>query len=104
LEPGRRWRVFANVGYFYRYRPLRGLAPDTMLSLDVDQADPLDDKAENSYFLWERGKPPEVVVEIVSDRTGGELAYKMSQYALGQVPYYAVFDPRRRLGSEQLQT
>ena len=74
-----------------------------MLSLDIEQEDPLLDDPARSYFLWERGKPPEVVVEIVSDRAGEELGTKLTQYAAGQVPYYAVFDPRRLLGDELLR-
>ena len=103
LAPGRRWMVFANVGYFYRTRPTRGLAPDAMLSLDVEPGDALVEQADRSYFLWERGKPPEVVVEVVSDRSGEELGHKRIQYARGLVPYYAVFDPRLLLGDELLQ-
>ena len=103
LAPGRRWMVFANVGYFFRTKPTRGLAPDAMLSLDVEQGDPLIELADRSYFLWERGKPPEVAVEVVSDRTGEELGNKRVQYARGMVPYYAVFDPRLLLGEELLQ-
>jgi hypothetical protein len=103
LAVGRRWEVFTNVGYFYRSRPTKGLAPDTMLSLDVEQGDPLAELADRSYFLWERGKPPEVVIEVVSDYAGEELGTKRTQYAQGRVAYYAVFDPRCLLSTELLQ-
>jgi hypothetical protein len=103
LAPGRRWMVFSNVGYFYRTHPTAGLAPDVMLSLDVEPGDPLHVQADRSYFLWERGKPPEVVVEFVSNRPGAELSDKRVEYARGLVPYYAVFDPRCRLSNEVLQ-
>ena len=61
--------VQANVGYFYAYR-LPPLVPDVMLTLDVQPAGELHTKEGHSYFQWLMGKPPEVVIEIVSDRAG----------------------------------
>jgi hypothetical protein len=43
------------------------------------------------------------VVEIVSNREGGELARKRERYAQLGVAYYVVFDPQRLLGEEMLQ-
>ncbi len=34
-------------------------------------------KKHRSYFMWEFGKPPEVVIEIVSNREGEELERKL---------------------------
>lgn len=48
-----------------------------------------------SYFVWEFGKPPEVAVEVVSNRKGGETGEKMEIYARVGFWYYAIFDPDR---------
>jgi Uma2 family endonuclease len=42
----------------------------------------------HSYFLWLYGKPPDIVVEIVSNRESGELDHKLGSYARMGVPYY----------------
>ncbi len=103
-EPRRFW-VAANVGIFSSVH-LPGIAPDVFLSLDV--AAPADLRAtdQRSYFMWEHGKAPEVVIEIVSDRRGNELGSKLKDYARMGVTYYAVFDPfhalREEMGGEVL--
>ncbi|MEJ7710038.1 MAG: hypothetical protein WKF84_09295 [Pyrinomonadaceae bacterium] len=65
-------RVFlaaANVGLFPSvHQP--PLVPDVFLSLDVEVADDWYEKSHRSYFFWEFGKAPEVVIEIVSNRKG----------------------------------
>lgn len=89
-------RVFladANVGVF-RGLHLPPLVPDMFLSLDVRVGDA--DwwlKQNRSYFVWVHGKPPDVVVEVVSNEKGGELDRKMQGYAWMGVPYYVVYDP-----------
>ncbi len=84
----------ANVGLFPSIHQTP-LAPDVFLSLDVS---PPENWHENrSYFFWEYGKGPEVVIEIVSNRKGGELGNKHYRYARMGVTYYVVFDPKLRL-------
>src|SRR5579884_2440219 len=74
---GRPFQVLSNVGLFYASRErTTPLAPDVMLSLDVSPGD-LSERANRSYFVWERGKPPDVVIEIVSDRRGDEGTLKL---------------------------
>jgi Uma2 family endonuclease len=96
----------ANVGIF-RSVHLPAIVPDVFLSLDV--AAPADLRAtdQRSYFMWESGKGPEVVVEIVSNRKGQELGSKLKDYARMGVTYYVVFDPlhelREELGGEVLR-
>jgi hypothetical protein len=46
---------------------------------------------------------PEVIIEIVSDRRGGEEDYKMSEYSRMRIPYYVIFDPSNWLGGETLR-
>jgi Uma2 family endonuclease len=89
---GHSFMVFSNVGVFFEVRN-PALVPDVMLAIDVRIGDDLRQRENRSYFIWERGKPPDLVIEVVSDRRGDEDAYKMRQYARGGVPYYVIFDP-----------
>jgi Uma2 family endonuclease len=92
----------ANVGVFYgEGQP--AIVPDALVSLDVELAADLWPKPNRSYFIWRFGKPPDAVVEIVSNREGGELARKRERYAHLGVAYYVVFDPQRVLGEEMLR-
>lgn len=89
---GRTFFTAANVGIFYAlHEP--PLVPDVFLSMDVQPREEWDDKDRRTYFCWEFGKPPEVAVEIISNRKGGELSRKFSNYARLNVWYYIVFDP-----------
>ncbi len=93
-NPGRPFLALANVGLFYGlHEP--PLVPDMMLSLDVRPADDIWKKRNRTYFVWEFGKPPEVAVEIVSNRVGGETVEKVQKYAQAGVRYYVIFDPQR---------
>ncbi len=90
----------ANVGIFPSiHQP--PLAPDVFLSVDVNA--PENWHENRAYFMWEYGKAPEVVIEIVSNRKGGELGNKKLHYVRMGVQYYIVFDPKRRLSDEVLQ-
>jgi hypothetical protein len=86
----------AKVGLFYAMAE-PPLAPDFFLSLDVRPRADWHEKKNRSYFLWEFGKVPEVVVEIVSNREGGELGHKLDGYARMGVLYYIVYDPQLKL-------
>jgi Uma2 family endonuclease len=82
----------ANVGLFYTYK-IPPLVPDVMLSLEVAVPEDWSQKRNRSYFVWELGKPPDVAIEIVSNKKGEELTDKLEKYARAGVIYYAVFDP-----------
>jgi Uma2 family endonuclease len=90
-----RFLALSNVGLFYAdHEP--ALVPDVMLSLGVEAPKgDLGKKENRSYFIWHfGGKPPEVVIEIVSNLKGGELSEKMEKYATpAHIPYYVVYDP-----------
>jgi Uma2 family endonuclease len=92
----------ANVGLFYAVRQ-PPLVPDVLLSLDVEAPGELMAKEHRSYFLWEFGKAPEAVVEIVSNAEGGETADKMVKYAQIGILYYAIYDPDGAVQSEPLR-
>lgn len=86
----------SNVGIF-RSVYLPGIAPDVFISLDVP---PPADRETRSYFMWEHGKAPEVVLEIVSNRKGNETGSKLKEYAQMGVLYYVVYDPFSMLHAE----
>jgi Uma2 family endonuclease len=89
---GRSFLAVSNVGLFYADK-IPPLVPDVMLSLDVPVGRSPKQKENNSYFTWIIGKPPDVVIEIVSDRRGGEEDFKKDEYAKIGVRYYVIFDP-----------
>ncbi len=95
--------VLVNVGWFYQ-RKTPAIVPDCLLSLDVTYPKDLHVKAGHSYFQWDMGKPPEVVIEAVSDRSGGEEFFKKDLYARLGVAHYAVFDPEHLLSEDTLRT
>ena len=98
----RRFIALANVGLFAAIRQPPQV-PDMLLSLDVELPHDLWPKSHRSYFVWEYGKPPEVVVEVVSNREGGEDTEKLHRYARMAVPYYVIFDPEKHLSTEILR-
>lgn len=91
-----------DVGLFYSINEA-ALVPDVMLSLGVTVPDDWSQKRNRSYFVWELGKPPEVAIEIVSNKKGHELDRKLADYARAGVAYYAIFDPLEQLSQEILQ-
>jgi hypothetical protein len=99
---GRPFLAVANVGLFYALKQ-PPLVPDTMLSLDVEVTHDFLAKRHRSYFLWEFGKRPEAVIEIVSNKEGGEGDVKMLKYAQIGIPYYAIFDLGHEIQAEDLR-
>lgn len=91
----------ADVGLFYGLK-IPPLVPDVMLSLEVAVPEDWSQKRNRSYFVWEFGKPPEVAIEIVSNKKGEELGEKLEKYARAGVIYYAVFDPLLLLEGSQM--
>ena len=92
----------ANVGLFTMAEQTV-LVPDLLLSLDVRAPDDPFLKINRSYFVWNYGKPPDVVVEIVSNAKGGELGNKLLDYARMGVAYYVVYDPEGHISDAPLR-
>ena len=68
----------ANVGVFHTDgQP--AIVPDVFLSFDVQVPENWWDKQNRSYLVWKFGKPPEVVIEIVSNKVGDELGNKLKE-------------------------
>ncbi|MGL5058983.1 MAG: Uma2 family endonuclease [Microcoleus sp.] len=94
--------VAANVGLFNSIRQ-PGIAPDVFLSLNISAAEDWWEKKVRSYLFWEFGKPPEVVIEIISPTPGNELGSKLRDYARMRIMYYVVYDPLQELGDAVLR-
>jgi Uma2 family endonuclease len=92
----------ANVGVFPAPHQ-SPLVPDVFVSMDVPLPPNLQNKQDRSYFVWKMGKPPDVVIEIVSNRKGGEADDKLQDYAQLGVPYYIILDPFKRLSKRRLR-
>ena len=97
------WTAVSGGG---KCRALRGAAqsghcPGALLSLDVTV--PEDWWTTRSYFVWEFGKAPDVVIEIVSNTKGEEKGTKRRDYARIGIPYYIIYDPRQILRGDVLE-
>lgn len=87
-----------NVGLFYALKK-PPLVPDYLLSVGVEFPTDIWPKQNRSYFVWNYGKPPDLVLEIVSSTDGGEADTKRRLYAEIGVPYYVIHDPLNLLGA-----
>lgn len=94
--------AFANVGLFYA-AGTPAIVPDVLLSVDVRLPENLFPKISRSYFVWAYGKPPEVAIEIVSNRQGGEDSDKLSLYQSVRVGNYFIYDPEFHLSKAALR-
>jgi Uma2 family endonuclease len=91
----------ADVGLFHKLSE-QAIVPDVMVSLDVEVPEDWWEDHNRSYMIWEFGKAPEIVIEIVSNKVGGE-EQKLERYARAGVPYYAIYDPRLFIGKRPLR-
>ncbi|SFE65155.1 Uma2 family endonuclease [Thermoflexibacter ruber] len=91
----------ANVGIYYAINK-PAVVPDVFVSLDVNYPPDIWEKAHRVYMLWQLGKPPDVVIEIVSNTVGHEGGRKFDIYARMGVPYYVVLDPLQHINKEKL--
>ncbi len=101
-RPGRPFLAAANVGVFNTIHD-QAVVPDVFLSLDVQVHENIWEKRNRSYMIWEFGKPPDVVIEVVSNQKGKELGEKLKRYERMRALYYAVFDPQRLIQKEALR-
>ncbi len=101
-RPGRPFVASANVGIFHEIKQ-PPIVPDMFLSLDVRAAKDLWVKKNRSYFISVFGKPPEVVIEIVSNTKGEESGEKLRKYANIGILFYIVFDPQHLIQKKDLR-
>jgi Uma2 family endonuclease len=79
------------------------IVPDVLVKTNVEIHQNPWEKDHRAYFAWTYdGKPPDVVIEIVSNTKGGELDAKLRNYQQIGVPWYAVYDPEQHLGERLL--
>ena len=102
MREGRPFVAFANVGLFFVPKN-PALVPDVQVSLDVELPEDLWEKKNRSYMTWVYGKPPDIVLEIVSNTKGGETDRKFKTYAEQGVAYYIIYDPQTIYGSRPLR-
>jgi hypothetical protein len=105
LYSARKEQIFlasANVG-IYHHIGEPPIVPDFFLSLDVQTPTNLWEKNHRCYMVWEFGKMPEVAIEIVSNKIGGELDEKLKIYQRMRVIYYIVYDPKQHLSEKVLR-
>ena len=101
-NPGRPFVAAANVGVFNKIND-PAIVPDMFVSLDVQLPEDIWKKRNRSYFIWEYGKPPDLVVEVVSNKQGGESDIKFQRYAAMRVWYYIIYDPQHCIQKEALR-
>ena len=92
----------ANVG-IYHTDGQPAIVPDIFLSLDVQLPENWWEKQNRCYMVWRFGKPPEVVIEIVSNKEGDELGKKLKIYEQMRASYYIVYDQNQQLGEKVLR-
>ncbi|MDI9638610.1 Uma2 family endonuclease [Geitlerinema splendidum] len=92
----------ANVGVF-NIDDNPAIVPDVLLSLNVTVPENWWEKKNRAYMVWRLGKPPDVAIEIVSNREGNELDKKLKIYERVRVSYYIVYDPNQQIGDRVLQ-
>ncbi len=102
LREGRPFVAFANVGLFFVPKN-PALVPDVQVSLDVSLPSDIWAKKNRAYMTWVYGKPPEIVLEIVSNTKGGETDRKFKTYAEQGVAYYVIYDPKKVYGNKSLR-
>ena len=100
-SPGFPYIAASDVAIFYAVKP--GIAPDLLLSLNVEIPEDYHKKNRRSYFVWSFGKVPDLVIEIVSNKIGGEDTEKLQTYRDIRIPYYVIFDPFHFLSSRAIR-
>ncbi len=101
-NPERKFLATANIAVYYQLNE-PPLVPDMLLSLDVEPAEDWWEKKNRSYLVWEFGKSPDVVIEIVSNTVGNEGGKKLVKYAWMKAEYYAIYDPQKQISDEVLR-
>ena len=100
-HPDREFVAMADVGVFHDPKEAHRV-PDVLLAMDVTQG-PLRGKLNLSYFIWHRGKVPDVIIEIVSQYKGGEDTHRKEHYRFLGVPHYVIWDPLGTLSETPLR-
>jgi Uma2 family endonuclease len=92
----------SNVGIYHTAKE-PAIVPDVFVSFDVQAPENWWEKQQRCYFVWNFGKPPEIVIELVSNQVGDELTEKLDIYQHMRASYYVVYDPNRQLGDRPIR-
>ena len=76
--------------YYEKGNPFKSVAPDVFVIFGVSGHD------RSSYKIWEEGKSPDVVIEIISESTWKKDQNNVSLYRKLGVTEYFMFDPLDR--------
>jgi Uma2 family endonuclease len=85
------WFLGVNLGLYYEPN-LPAIGPDGFLSLGVPRVRS-NGKLRLSYLLWQENVMPQWVLEVVSQKYGGEYDEKLQGYANLGVLYYTIYNP-----------
>ncbi len=99
---GQPFLAAANVGVFHALKK-PPIVPDFFLCLDASVPEPYWAKPHRSFFTWVHGKLPDLVLEVVSNKEGGEEDSKLRDYARLRILYYVILDPEGYLSDEPLR-
>ncbi len=100
-EPGRTFVALTDVGLFYGLKE-SPYVPDFLLSMDVEHPPSIKEKKHKTYLMWEFGKRPDLVIEVVSNIDRHE-ERKLEGYARIGIPYYVIHDPGHHLSQRTLR-
>ena len=101
-DEGRPFLIEANIGVFYSvHQP--PLVPDVMLSVEAQWPDDVWTKTKHAYCIWNYGKLPEVVIDLITDQHSPKGEHKFHDYAWVGIPFCIVVDPTGQLGAEPLR-
>ena len=73
-RPAQPFFACCNVGVFFANRN-PAIVPDVLVSLGAQPSSVHSTAAGQSYLMWDTGKPPDIVIEIVETADGGELTH-----------------------------
>jgi len=100
---GKPYVAMMNIGLFFTPHQ-DPLVPDFLLALDAKHPENWwREKEHRSFFIWEFGRSPDLVAEIVSNKKGEEDTVKLKAYAEQRIPYCVIYDPHQLLGGGTLR-
>ncbi|NJL85389.1 MAG: Uma2 family endonuclease [Leptolyngbyaceae cyanobacterium SM1_1_3] len=79
------------------------IVPDVFVSFNVQVPQDWWEKQNRCYLVWNFGKPPEIAIELVSNKVGNELTNKFATYEHMRVSYYVVYEPSLQLSDTPLR-
>ncbi|MDX2304568.1 MAG: Uma2 family endonuclease [Microscillaceae bacterium] len=91
----------SNVAIYHTFKQ-PPVVPDMFLSFDVKAPEEWFEKKNRCYLMWVFGKAPELVVEVISNKIGGEADQKMKIYGQMGVTYYILVDPYLEIYEDRL--